>query len=112
MTRACTKFSADYLKNLEADLAKIEQKNPNKLQLQSVKRKLARMVRVVDEVEKGLKIHEQDKKDYMEDLIELVKKRDINTLHNRKKITTVPWETGKALYEKKTRETKKRKKKQ
>jgi len=112
MTRLGAKFSESYLKDLEIDLAKIDETKTNKNQLQILKKKVAKMTKLVDSIEKGAKIHDEDQKQYMRNLIELVKKRDINTSHKRKKITTVPWEIGKAQYEQQRLKSQKKKKKQ
>lgn len=114
ITHLSTKFSLTYLENLQFDLNKIEKTSTKTNQIQTLKKKITTMLKVLNDIKQGAKIHDIKQKEYMENIIGLVKKRDINTSHKRKKITTVPWEIGKALHEQEQEliKTKKRKKKQ
>ena len=54
--------------------------------------------------------HELYKKEFAQNLIEMFKKKDINTPYRSKKLKTVPWETGEDLYKKQQRDEQKLKK--
>jgi hypothetical protein len=54
-------------------------------------KKMLHLARVADELVEAKRKHEQDKAEYMKNVIEFAKKRDLNVGPRSKRIKTVPW---------------------
>ena len=108
-------MTKNFLQEIEFEIEKIKQDTKNSKPLTVLKKKVAYLSKVVEQLIQGGKEHDKEQKEYTQTILELLKKESINISHKRKKITTVPWKTGAELYEEQLAEIlklKKRKKKQ
>ena len=60
----------------------------------SDKDKIRKLLARIDELEKQLAAVEKEKREFMHEMLSLVKRREINVHHTKRKIRTVPWLTG------------------
>ena len=108
-------MTKNFLQEIDFEIGKIDQDKKNTKQLTILRKKVAYLTKVVNQLIEGSRVHDKEQKEYTQDILELLKKESINISSKRKNITTVPWQTGSELYKQRQEavsKLKKQKKKQ
>lgn len=81
---------------IEAHLAQSAELLKNAKDASNLKRQLKALRLAVDKIMAGLEEHERLQREFIQEVLEFMKKDQINVAWNERKVKTVPWTTGKA----------------
>jgi len=90
---------AEQAQKILNDIEKViaSQQHNDKVSMQAVQKQLHKLQKVVNTLQSGLEVHENLKKEFMIDVINMSKRNEINVSAGAKKLQTVPWLMGKNL---------------